>query len=53
MPKMASSTTLVSASHINTPFQESIKALPWIILIKLPVPFDKGFQFSEELLNRI
>jgi hypothetical protein len=49
MSEMASSTALVSAHHINTPFQESVKALLPIVLVDLPVPFGESFQFGEEL----
>jgi hypothetical protein len=49
--EMLSRTTLVGLYHVNTPFQEGIKPLPRMILIYLPVLFDKGFQFSEELFD--
>jgi hypothetical protein len=51
MPKMASGTALVFANHINTPFQESVKALIGIVRIDLLVAFNESFQLGKLFLN--
>jgi hypothetical protein len=51
MPKMALSTTLLPTNHVNTPFQESVKALLWTLLVTLLVPFNESLQLGKELLN--
>ena len=51
MPKMASSTAVVFANHINTSFQENVKALIGIVRIDLLVAFNESFQLGKLFLN--
>ena len=53
MPKMSPSAVLLATNYFNALFQKAIKALLWIFLINVPVPFDKSFQLNEELFNWI
>jgi hypothetical protein len=42
---------LLSTNYVNAPFRKGIKALLWIFLIIVQVPFNESFQLSEELFN--
>src|SRR5258707_1269126 len=53
MSKVALGTLFPFSDYINALIQEMIKALAWIGLVNLLVPFNKCFQFRKELLNRI
>jgi hypothetical protein len=53
MPKMPSSTVVLSTNYVNARFQKVIKALLRIFLINVQVSFDKSLQLSEELFNWI
>jgi hypothetical protein len=50
---MTSSTLFFCTDHINTPSKKDIKALIGVYFIIALVAFNKGFELSEKLFNRI
>jgi hypothetical protein len=44
---------LPRTNNINTPIEEVIESLLWILFVGLPTTPDKGLKLSEKFLNRI
>ena len=51
MLEMTSRALLPSTDNVNTPIQEILEALLWVLVISTPIPFYESFQLCEKFLD--